>query len=384
MPKVLIIDDEADMRALMSAALGRHGFEVCEASGGRAGLDLARSERPDLVLSDVGMKDLDGYGVLSALRADPATAKLPVVLVTGLADLQGMREGMRLGADDYLPKPFTLDELVNAVRTRLEKSEALRREASEKLQALRSHISMMLPQELLNPLTGILGLAEILCVEADTLSPAEAADLGRDIQQSGERLHRLIRNFLIYSQIELLAVDPAKLQQLRASDPLDLRRPWAETALRVAADRKRGGDLALRDVWAESALTSERPPTARISEVYFVKLVEELFDNAFRVTPLGRTVRTSLEVAPVAPQGAGAASAGRVRLVVSDAGPGIPKEIVESLRQPGQFERMFYERNAGGLGLAIAVRLVEVHGGRVEFASAPGEGTTVTVDLPAA
>ena len=108
------------------------------------------------MLCDVNMGKVDGYLTLSSLRNEPTTAAIPFILMTGLADNAGMRHGMELGADDYLPKPFTIEALYGAVEARLKKSQALRDDAEKKMADLRDNITMMLPHELRTPLNGIL------------------------------------------------------------------------------------------------------------------------------------------------------------------------------------------------------------------------------------
>src|SRR6266403_6100533 len=171
MKKILVIDDEEWLREMVHLALSQKGYEVVEAGNGAIGIEVARKELPDLILCDVNMEKLDGYLTLSSLRNEPATASIPFILMTGLAANAGMRHGMELGADDYLPKPFTIDALYAAVDVRLKKTQALRQEAERKLADLRDNISLMLPHELRTPLNGILGFGEILASEADTLAP---------------------------------------------------------------------------------------------------------------------------------------------------------------------------------------------------------------------
>src|SRR5437867_9999267 len=147
MKKILVIDDEVELREMMVAALKHRGFEVVEATNGATGVELARSEAPDLILCDVHMGDMDGYRTLSLLRGEPSTNSIPFILMTGMAHNEGMRHGMELGADDYLSKPFTIQVLYAAVEVRLKKAETLRDEAEKKLTDLRENISLMLPHE---------------------------------------------------------------------------------------------------------------------------------------------------------------------------------------------------------------------------------------------
>jgi two-component system copper resistance phosphate regulon response regulator CusR len=111
MKKILVIDDEQWLREMMQLALRQRGFEIVEAENGEKGIEVARKELPDLILCDVNMEKVDGYLTLSSLRGEPSTASIPFILMTGLADHAGMRHGMELGADDYLPKPFAIAEL---------------------------------------------------------------------------------------------------------------------------------------------------------------------------------------------------------------------------------------------------------------------------------
>src|SRR5664280_473221 len=215
MKRILIIDDEEWVREMVHMALAQKGFDVVEAENGAVGIDKARKELPDLILCDVNMEKVDGYLTLSSLRSEPATASIPFILMTGLADQAGMRHGMELGADDYLPKPFTIEALYAAVDARLKKVNVVRQEAEKKLADLRENLSMMLPHELRTPLNGILAYGEMLAADAANLPPPEIAEMGQVIYDSGKRLERLIENFLIYAQLELLGADVQKSAALR-------------------------------------------------------------------------------------------------------------------------------------------------------------------------
>jgi DNA-binding NarL/FixJ family response regulator len=123
MKRILVIEDEPEMRRNLMALLRFHEYEAFEAENGRKGVEVARRERPDLILCDVMMPELDGYGVLQALQQDAGLASIPFVFLTAKGDKGDLRSGMNLGADDYLTKPTPNAELVQAIEARLRRSE---------------------------------------------------------------------------------------------------------------------------------------------------------------------------------------------------------------------------------------------------------------------
>ena len=121
--KVLVIDDTQEIRMVIAESLNLYGFNTLSAEDGMSGIQIAREQCPDLIICDINMPNLDGYGTLTALRENEATATIPFIFLTGAADKLNMRRGMELGADDYLTKPFTHKELMAAVNTRNVRSE---------------------------------------------------------------------------------------------------------------------------------------------------------------------------------------------------------------------------------------------------------------------
>ncbi len=123
MKKILVIEDEPEMRRNITMLLGYHDYEPIAAENGRVGVETARREKPDLILCDVMMPELDGYGVLQALQADATLARTPFIFLTAKGEKDDLRSGMNLGADDYLTKPVANADLVRAIEARLRRSE---------------------------------------------------------------------------------------------------------------------------------------------------------------------------------------------------------------------------------------------------------------------
>jgi CRP-like cAMP-binding protein/AmiR/NasT family two-component response regulator len=150
MKKILLIEDNAEMRENTAEILELANYKVVTAPNGKEGVRLAQTEHPDLIISDIMMPELDGYGVLHMLSKDAATASIPFIFLTAKAEKSDYRKGMGLGADDYLTKPFDDMELLHAVETRLKKAERLKAEFSKDISGLNAFLSEAKSLEIIN------------------------------------------------------------------------------------------------------------------------------------------------------------------------------------------------------------------------------------------
>jgi DNA-binding NarL/FixJ family response regulator len=123
MKKILVIEDEPEMRRNITTLLRYYNYQPIAAENGRIGIEAARREKPDLILCDVMMPELNGYGVLQALQTDAALARVPFIFLTAKGEKDDLRSGMNLGADDYLTKPVANADLIRAIEVRLRRSE---------------------------------------------------------------------------------------------------------------------------------------------------------------------------------------------------------------------------------------------------------------------
>jgi DNA-binding NarL/FixJ family response regulator len=123
MTKILLIEDEPEMRRNLLTILKLEKFDAVSAENGRVGVELAKKTHPDLILCDVMMPGLDGYGVLQALRDDPATLVTPFIFLTAKGEKPDIRAGMNMGADDYLTKPVAKADLLSAIAARLRRQQ---------------------------------------------------------------------------------------------------------------------------------------------------------------------------------------------------------------------------------------------------------------------
>lgn len=361
MTEILVIEDERAILENVTEILELEGFDVLAADDGHIGVTLAQERHPDLVICDIMMPGLDGYGVLLALQDDPVTATIPFIFLTAKTQRDAMRQGMELGADDYLTKPFTTNELLTAITTRLEKQAVVTKRYEKKLDDLRGNIIHMLPHELRTPLVSIMGYSEMLMWDYETLEREHIYQMADSINTASLRLHRLIENFLVYAQIELLEADPSRFEGLSTLWVNHPHQLVQEVAYAKAESTGRGGDLQFD--MAEEA-------TIQIVTDDFRKILEELLDNAFKFSEVGTPVRVD------------AGKNGTSYTVrIHNHGRGMTAEQIADIGAGMQFERRLHEQQGAGLGLVIAKRLTELHSGEFTITSVPDDTTTVEVAL---
>jgi signal transduction histidine kinase len=358
MKKVLAIDDSKEICMIISESLNLFGFQTLIAEDGVTGIKMAQEHLPDLIICDINMPNLDGYGTLKAMREHEATGTIPFIFLSGATDKITMRKGMELGADDYLTKPFSPKELMASVNARLEKQADLQRLSDRKLNELRGNLTLALPHELRTPLNGIMGLAHLMMDDYAQMPPEEVLESARFIHESALRLHRLIENFLVYSQIELMASESKTIEVSDSIKPVAARELVAGLARKLGARHRREGDLLLKLESASLLVPSEN----------LAKIVEELIDNAFKFSEPGKPVLVATEV-----QGS------TFVLTVADKGRGMTADQIGRIGPHIQFERKTFEQQGAGLGFFIAKRITELLGGQMQIESKPGSGTTVKI-----
>ncbi len=365
MSKILVIEDEDYVRNNVLELLEAEHFEVIGAENGLLGVGAAQEQIPDLIICDVMMPQMSGHEVLENLRKDPKTELIPFIFLTAKADKTDIRQAMEQGADDYLTKPFTRAELLAAVQTRLEKQGVIIKHSQQKLDSLRSGIAYALPHEMLTPLTSILGFSQTIILQYNSLKRPKILEMVERIHDSGERLHRVIQNFLLYAELELAATSPEKIKILRANQTNSVKRVITTIANQKAKQFMREADLTL----------ATKDSSVSISEINFHKMVEELIDNAFKHSPTGTPVHINSAVKD-----------GQLVLSITNQGRGMTTEQIANLGAYVQFERRVHEQQGSGLGLVIAIRLAELHGGKLTIESidkdAIGKETVVRVTLP--
>ncbi len=360
--KILVIEDEDQIRENLEEILQLSDFKTLIAPNGKIGLEIAKTKLPDLIICDIMMPELDGYSVLSALRKNEATVNIPLIFVTAKAERLDFRHGMEIGADDYLTKPFTTEELLKAIATRLHKQSLVQRQSQAKLDELRMNIAHSLPHELNTPLNGIIGMSQLLVDNSTMMRESEEIEIAELIYTSANRLNKLTQRFLLYSNLELIIRDHKKIREIQeTSDESVAKTVISDVSLQRAREFSRTKDLSL-----ELTESIVQIPEDKLSIV-----IEELIDNAFKFSLPGSQVRVISNC-----------DRSKFSLYLVDNGKGMTIEEIERIGAFIQFNRKLHEQQGSGLGLSIVQHIIKLYGGEFIINSIPEQQTIVSIVLP--
>ncbi|MGI2909109.1 hybrid sensor histidine kinase/response regulator [Tolypothrix sp. VBCCA 56010] len=354
--RILLVDDNADMRDYVARLLSKQ-WQVTAVANGATALAVVSEQLPDLVLTDVMMPEMDGFQLLSALRANSNTKGIPIILLSARAGEEAAIEGLQAGADDYLIKPFSARELLTRVESHLQMVR-LRQELSSN--RFKDEFLATVTHELHAPLVGILGWTRLLrSKELDEATALRALDT---IERNAKNQAKLIEDLL---DISTIISGKISLQ----SQPVKLTKIIEEVINTMSSNAKQKGINIVKTLQA----TSQQSDTVLGDRDRLQQIVRELLANAIKFTLKG-VVEVRLDTID-----------SLATIQIKDTGVGISAEFL-----PDVFDRFTqaevpsrHSPGGLGLGLAIARQLVELHGGTIEAASEGiGRGATFTVKLP--
>lgn len=366
---ILVVDDITKNLQVVGSVLRNQGYEVMPAASGEAALKSVRSRLPDLILLDLMMPVMDGLDVCRRLKADPATAQIPVVFLTASNEMEHLVQGFEVGAVDYVTKPFNPPELLARVRTHLELKHA--RERLREMNEEKNEFMGIAAHDLRNPLSAIRGYAEMVSEDAAALAGGLVKDLqacaaeldanGRRIGDTAARMVEMVQNLLDANRIER-----------------------GEMQLNLATVDFVGAVAAVVETQRPRALAKQQPlhwqpepgPVQILADaVVLTQVVENLVSNAIKYSPAARNIFVRVRRLPEG-----------VRCEVQDEGQGLSAE--DQAKLFGKFARLSAKPTGGehstGLGLSIVKKMVEAMNGKVWCESVLGSGATFIVQLPSA
>ena len=345
-PKILVVDDDEKNVMLLEEMMRSDGYETEAASNGIEAVEKARNGRPDLILMDIMMPKMDGYEALRRLKAIDETKYIPVIMLTGMSEIEDKLLGFEVGAEDYIVKPFSIREVSARVKSFLRmRTLQTRLMETEKMAALGEMVDGI-AHEVRNPLMAIGGMARRL-YEGET--EPQHKEYAKRIISSVERLERMVRRIDEYKRILTSRFSAGDINAVAAAT--------------VAEERELIGDKPIK---LKTALMDD-PPAVSMDYINLKTALFNILQNSIdAIESKGEII---VETMP-SPDEA-------LIIRITDTGIGINKAEIRKIFSPFQTSKL----EGAGLGLTITHRIVQDHGGEIEVESEPGKGTVVTVKL---
>ncbi|WP_080057453.1 hybrid sensor histidine kinase/response regulator [Spirosoma aerolatum] len=359
--QILLIEDDVQMRENVEELLTLQGFQVETATNGREGITQAMLHAPDLILCDIMMPELSGYQVLEVIRTNRLIANVPFIFLTAKSDTSDMRRGMDLGADDYLTKPFTFQNLLRTIESRLKREDLRKAELKTQIDTFRHKLASVTAHEYNTALAGIISISSLVLDDYQQLSDEETVEMMGMVKVSGLRLKRSLDNIQLMDTLQQIDASRTNAYAYFSKGSCCITAKQVEgivQAVLYRLDRTLSYQLSIQSV------------SLRISEDSLRLCLEELIDNAFKFSDCTQKVRLT-----------GACDGDQYRLVFINKGQPFKACYYDQIAPYTQFDRQQYEQQGFGLGLAIVKRILELNQGRLCIASKSDDETTVSIWL---
>ncbi|MDB6023129.1 MAG: response regulator receiver sensor signal transduction histidine kinase [Pedosphaera sp.] len=355
---LLVVDpSESEVKALASM-LGKIGFEILPALTGAQGIQMLHQRRPDLILLDLHLPDMDGFELCRRVQENPQWAEIPIIFLSADKDKNLVARALESGGVDYIAKPFHKQELLSRVRTHLMLKTS--RDYARRLAQDKDETLSMISHHLQNHLVGMQMSAQFLLERAHASTDPKLRLMAENIRSSSGQMRAFLKAFLANAAADHglnLRMEPVSLTDA------------AGRAIRQYEDTANAKDLVLRSCFPGDAMPV-RADASALSQV-----LDNLISNAVKFSPQGREIQITVRNAQ-----------GKVEFHIQDQGAGFTAE--DKARMFHRYARLSAQPTGGepstGLGLSIVKKLLDAMNGELICESTPGKGTTFIVRLPAA
>ncbi len=362
-PLIMVVEDNPAMNTAICDVLEFNGFQIATAYNGQAALEMMAKQRPNLVLCDIMMPQMDGYTLLQHTRADVSLRTLPFIFLTARTSNEDRRRAKSIGIEDYLTKPFDPDDLLVSVNNALRRAESVAVETQRQLDEMRNQIVAVLQHEFRTPLTLVLGYAEYL-QETSTLAELDLDDLRASaaaILEGGHRLQKLIEGFLLLADMQGRSNFEGEVEWINCSNLI------TGAVSEISGTAEEAG--------IQIQVTGSKDVAILGSERHLRDAIKRMLDNAIRYR---RPESASVWVTLIQEEG-------YTGISIQDEGIGIPPQVVIQLSMPfAQVDRRNRETPGAGLSLALIQQVARLHGGDLTIDSEYGKGSAFTLWLPTA
>jgi signal transduction histidine kinase len=371
MSKILIVDDVADNLIVLGNMLNTEGYTIRPVLDGSLALQVAETEKPDLVLLDIMMPIMDGFEVCNFLKAAPNLKDVPVIFISALNDTDNIVKALTMGGVDYITKPFKVEEVKARVSTHLEisrqrkelelqrKELLLQKKDLLDVIATKNKFFSIITNDLRGPLSGFMGLTEILADEFGMFSQDEQKEIMSDMSRSARNMYNLLENLLEWTQLQMgnIKFEP---------QILSIKNVAAE-CLQAATESARKKDIeVITDLQAELEVYADKNMLQGV--------IRNLVSNAIKFTHKGGKIAIS----------AGLEDGNMLGISVKDTGIGMTEQMLDNLFQIGVNIKRFGTEGelSTGLGLLLCKEFVEKLGGTIRISSVPNKGSDFQFTIP--
>ncbi|MFH1196455.1 MAG: response regulator [bacterium] len=354
MSKILVVEDEKDIRENLELLLNSEGYDVVCAEDGLKAWQMLGKITPELIISDIMMPYMDGLELFQKVRECEKTKIIPFIFLTAKNDMSSIRMGMNLGADDYITKPFLSDDLLAAIKIRLERYDSF----NKQIENICDNISKYVPHELRTPLVAIMGYSQLIISEEESLKKTEIMDMIDRINFAAKRLHNRIEKFIQFGELDQVSIKIESGETYFSEIDNDL----------------------IKEILLSNYLTKERKQDFEVSmETNFVRipnrylklLLNELIENAVKFSETGKSVIVK-----------GASKDHIYSIDITDFGTGMTADEINLLGAFKQVNREIHQQEGNGLGLEIVKNIIKYFNGQIKITSAKNSFTTISITLP--
>jgi len=356
-PNILIVDDIPANLKVLGDILKGEGYKVRPVPSGALALQVAEKERPDLILLDIMMPDMDGYEVCRRLKENKFLHDIPVIFISALSETNDVVKALKYGGVDYITKPFRAEEILARVKTHIK----LRRQSIElqELNVTKDRFFSIIAHDLRGPMGGFMGLTDLLTEELNNMSMAEIQEFLGSMRDSASNLFKLLENLLQWARVQQGAIVFSRERVL-------FRPIVIESMEMIQESAKKKGISIICDI-------SEQLEVFADSNL-IQTVIRNLVSNAVKFSTRGGTVNISAKTREDE----------SVEISVKDMGIGMNQNMVESLfRIDVKNGRPGTEgEQSTGLGLLLCKEFIEKHGGNIRVESEVGKGSVFTFNIP--
>jgi two-component system, sensor histidine kinase and response regulator len=354
-PIILIVDDTPKNIQVLGKTLHDIGYNVSIATSGSQALDSVIREKPDLILLDIQMPEMDGFEVCKILKMNPDTKGIPVIFLTAVTDSDKIVQGFELGAVDYITKPFNSAELSMRVATHIEIKQS--REKLKELNATKDKFFSIIAHDLKNPFSTLLGFSKLLFENAPTYTTNQIQEYAQIMNNTAKQSYTLLENLMQWAKAQTgkITVNP---ENNSLDDLLSITIPiLSGSALKKNITIE--SNVAKDNVYVDNSLTTT--------------ILRNLLTNAIKFTHHSGKITVSTQKKDEF-----------LEVSITDTGVGIdPKNIDKLFKIDSKVSSPGTESEEGtGLGLILCKEFVEKQGGRIWVTSELGKGSTFTFTLP--